>query len=580
MRVCQTATIRTALASLACIALIGQIAQAQPLAPRGQARIIEWNAQAVGNPTSLVGIVGQVQRPGTYRFPGTATLQQLIGQAGGLTENASPMLRVIRNQHGMERLAFQPGGQDVLRSGDLIVVDRQLAQAGARQAQPENGVQLAFLGLLDHPVVVKVTNQEARPDIIIEMLGQPPQTAKWIKTIPPPGQGLDHHSAPPNSLPPILADATVLVFDQSRIQKAGLQDLMPEILNCAYLPENTEQPDIVGYGGGRGLEPKLSREEMAPQLPRNAETVQATPETPAGESFHLVPPPPAADWDALVNLPAPIPSAPEKGPAFSTAGRSGASSAPVSRIPYTEAKGEPAESSHVRRTEQPRHENLPHDAREPAWPQIASRAENLPQDDMDDLEAAADNSLPGPLSAWQMSAIIACAGLLVGLALIIRRWQDQSTKFSTPAVPRGDFSQPSSSRIQEAYLHSADAISAPHFLKQTQAVIEPLALRQQRFQQLVSNELAVLEEPLSLRPGLRLQANQPSETIRRQDAAQHVTRPHVMAAQPASEPLEHAAGDVRKIDPPHAESVPAPHFRSGISAPVERALRQLEGGRA
>ena len=83
-------------------------------------------------------VLGQVQRPGTYRFPDQQTLDllQVIGIAGGYTRIADPgKLTIKRKATGREtvvrvdgkRLAQdQKGDPSVIEGGDLITVGERL----------------------------------------------------------------------------------------------------------------------------------------------------------------------------------------------------------------------------------------------------------------------------------------------------------------------------------------------------------------------------------------------------------------------------------------------------------------------
>jgi hypothetical protein len=108
------------------------------------------------------------------------------------------------------------------------------------------------------------------------------------------------------------------------------------------------------------------------------------------------------------------------------------------------------------------------------------------------------------------------------------------------------------------------------------AVAESREIRQQRFMQLIKNELPLLEEPLALQPGLPfVTADEPTILLRRDDAAPAARpphAPHVRASQEA--PAE------QQVDRRHSRIAPGPPHRAGVESPVERALRQLQGGRS
>ncbi|HEY3928297.1 MAG TPA: polysaccharide biosynthesis/export family protein [Candidatus Koribacter sp.] len=73
-------------------------------------------------------INGEVRKPGVYAVLGPHTLLQLIAEAGGLTEAASPQITVRHADKAEENIRLRPGdassGDVVLRPGDTVVVPR------------------------------------------------------------------------------------------------------------------------------------------------------------------------------------------------------------------------------------------------------------------------------------------------------------------------------------------------------------------------------------------------------------------------------------------------------------------------
>jgi polysaccharide export outer membrane protein len=86
----------------------------------------------------LFTVLGQVQRPGTYRFPDREALNliQVIGIAGGYTRLADPARITVKRQvEGREtvfrvdgkRMAREGGSEPfVVRAGDMITVSERL----------------------------------------------------------------------------------------------------------------------------------------------------------------------------------------------------------------------------------------------------------------------------------------------------------------------------------------------------------------------------------------------------------------------------------------------------------------------
>jgi hypothetical protein len=484
----------------------------------------------------------------------------------------------------LEHVVFQPSGEDFLRSGDLVVVDHLPVRHGASSAPETAGVQLAFLGVMDHPVIVKVTSDQAHLSALIDLLDQAPDIVNHLKVIPPPGRQFAIPADPLHSPSLPLIDGSVLVFDPRTVQRDTLGEGMPPILNCAYAAEPSDEPDIVGYSQGKGLPPQNSRDNVAPQFQSRSAAVPAAAEPTLSDSLHSVPPPPDAEWESFADSLPPEPVTREKTPSFKTAGQPGGSSVPVARVPFS-GRGEERFSN--RHPAPAVRAKLPGDAREPAWKTIKSSRKIASSAVAHPKSAAIQKPEPapasGPLTGLQMSAIIASAGVLIGLALIVRRWQN-SAGTTSPSASAQNLRQPTSkvARHLLRYERGANAVSAPHFLESASPRPEHLSLRQLRFTELVRNELAIHQEPLALRPGLQFHSLPELDIVRRTDAAQQPIHPHLnpIPARQAHPARIEPAARIQQVDSAHPTTVPEPHFPLDISAPLERALRQLEGGRA
>ena len=84
----------------------------------------------------LFTVLGQVQRPGTYRFPdhGSLSLVQVIGIAGGYTRLANSSRITVKRMPGTEvfkldgkRMASDAGTKPfIIQSGDIITIGERL----------------------------------------------------------------------------------------------------------------------------------------------------------------------------------------------------------------------------------------------------------------------------------------------------------------------------------------------------------------------------------------------------------------------------------------------------------------------
>ena len=97
--------------------------------PQVSISLVEMNRQ-------LFTVLGQVQRPGTYRFPdhGTLSLVQVVGIAGGYTRLANPARIIVKRVPGDrvfklngKRMASDAGTKPfMIQSGDIITIGERL----------------------------------------------------------------------------------------------------------------------------------------------------------------------------------------------------------------------------------------------------------------------------------------------------------------------------------------------------------------------------------------------------------------------------------------------------------------------
>lgn len=97
--------------------------------PQVSISLVEMNRQ-------LFTVLGQVQRPGTYRFPdhGSLSLVQVVGIAGGYTRLANPSRIIVKRLTGDEvfklngkRMASDAGTKPfMIQSGDIITIGERL----------------------------------------------------------------------------------------------------------------------------------------------------------------------------------------------------------------------------------------------------------------------------------------------------------------------------------------------------------------------------------------------------------------------------------------------------------------------
>jgi hypothetical protein len=194
------------------------------------------------------GVLGEVGCPGVYELPGTCTFGRLVGCAGGVTAEANGNARVLRGGRAGQQLFVASSASAVLYPGDLIVIDRdgtKLSAAkspGIASAPQPTEVQLAFLNVLDRPVVVRMPRDQASPARIVELLGQPPALVGDLRIVGP-SRPEERRASVPTSAINLLASGSVLIFPAHRVRAASLPPLpepIPLLKPQAILASKTE----------------------------------------------------------------------------------------------------------------------------------------------------------------------------------------------------------------------------------------------------------------------------------------------------------------------------------------------------
>ncbi len=191
-------------------------ADAQGLAAGG------GNQSRYGQQRGYFGIMGQVARPAVYELPSRfPSLVELVQSAGGLTNQASGSMRIIRKGHFGLRTFYSPDIQSNLLPGDLVVVDTNTSP-GAQgfgsltdKRLPPSEVQLALVNLIGRPVVLKMQSRDATLASIVERLGQRPEVAGTVRVVRT--QRLRNRMESIQGSGGVLSSKTVLIFNPSVI---------------------------------------------------------------------------------------------------------------------------------------------------------------------------------------------------------------------------------------------------------------------------------------------------------------------------------------------------------------------------
>ena len=596
------------------------------------AKVITWGP--VNSSSEIyVGILGEISKPGVYRLdPASLNLPAIVRRSGGLTDDASGSIRVVRQDRIVESLYYSPQSHVSLLAGDLLVVESKRAQAAisklydadpkvraelARDTQaalrPDpTGVQVAFVNVLERPVVVKIKHENAQIGKVVQMLDQPAELAQSVRVIGP--ERLLSQSAAPQPIDTALADGTVLYFPRNSVNRnrlpafpvpydseiatgavpsliGGPSGQSPELRNVGQLP-----PMMARIGGEPAFKPTPPSAYEQATLPTPPASLNQQPgsiQPPAAEKQEI--PPPSAP---IVSTPPRIATIPFNGQPRIT------SSSNVDTQPDTEprAQSEPSQSPKSKAAE----------------PQISINEDTLEVDDGEITESAKSSSL----SFGQMFGIVACIGLLVGLAILTRRYFEEQVASApnldaqissalkqqaalTAIEPLAD-SQPaklaSSSKIPA---ENSAAASSPESASLTTE--PPVA---QWIDRLLANKLPIEEEPAVFPEQMVLQGRIVPPPVFRVDVAEakSVPGPHFAASQkPAllesAEIQPETEQVIDEFDMAHRPGPSKPHFmrrrpgentvaaaasKSGRNSaqpdlkhsdtPVTDALRQLQGG--
>lgn len=545
--------------------------------PLSNSKTITWRA-AETTQENCVAILGEIATPGAYCLEARSlSVQSLVRRAGGVTEEASMAIRLIRHERVNQTLFLSPQSDTPLMPGDVLIVESKRATPGtskvmnvgnpangvrrvAANAGDSQGVQVAYLNVLDRPVVVKLRNEEARLDHIVQMLGQPVELAGSVQVL---GTDRTSNVAQLATVSPRLTDGTVLVFRKGSVNRNKLPATLPkpydsEIAAGAF-------PSLIGGAMGQSAELR-SVGQLAPLMIAPGQSAASSPApfnepAPALQSQAPALSIPAFNADPP-SFPSPalrretLPSSPEAQPPRVEAQPSQmpfsetpiVSNRPrVATLPF--AGSAPMRSSSSRGPIEP--EPIappPEEARPQKEDRGASRSDSAPSlptsraaletlsnskdsPRLPSSELTADESGAAPFSAGQMFGILAGVSALIGAALMARKHFDKqglTDKFSSTL-----------SGVQqtpiERVLAAADSIAA-RTSEPASAIPEPdrssveaapaqsplaatLPAGMSDLDQLIKNALPLREETSVFPTGINLQGRLAPRPIYRVDRA-------------------------------------------------------------
>ncbi len=566
--------------------------------PLSNSKTITWRA-AETTQENCVAILGEIATPGAYCLEARSlSVQSLVRRAGGVTEEASMAIRLIRHERVNQTLFLSPQSDTPLLPGDVLIVESKRATLGtskvmnvgnpangvrrvAAPAGDAQGVQVAYLNVLDRPVVVKLRNEEARLDHIVQMLGQPVELAGSVHVL---GPDRNSNAAQLATASPRLTDGTVLVFRKGSVNRNKLPATLPkpydsEIAAGAF-------PSLIGGAMGQSAELR-SVGQLAPLMIAPGQFAASTPapfnepapalqaQTPALNVPAFNPDPPSFPSPALRRETPPSP--PEAQPPRVEVQPSQmplpetpiVSNRPrVATLPF--AGSAPMRSSSSRGPIEPEPTAPPPEEAQPQLDRGAGRSDSAPSlptshaaletlsGSKDSVRAsgsnlAANESGASPFSTGQMFGILAGVSALIGAALVARKHFDKQGLTDNLSPTFSGSQRPQQTPIEKA-LAASDSITA----RTSEPEIAPpepdrssiesapsqspfaatLPAGMSDLDQLIKNALPLREEASVFPTGINLQGRLAPRPIYRVDrAAENVlgSGPHFVTRSNASE---------------------------------------------
>ncbi|RMG41375.1 MAG: hypothetical protein D6725_01540, partial [Planctomycetota bacterium] len=292
-------------------------------------------------------ILGAVRRPGVYALPVEhPRLGDLIVQAGGLTPHALGDVRIVRSMRSAlhvfvgprgfsEQVAagrFRGAAAQPLMSNDVVVVEprrprsngpKVIAVAHTPATEAGTGavssIQLALLGVAEHPVVVSILPDRANVGTVLKDLGQEPELARHVRLAPPTRLGIrplpPERAADPAAV--ILVSGDVVVLPRKKLKPEALPELPEPIvvtqwppLSPADVPERST-PTTPGQKAPGDSEPPSSTPKASTAGPQAANERETLLQAPSASSAPVVTSPsgaPARPPGPPITAPPPVPS--------------------------------------------------------------------------------------------------------------------------------------------------------------------------------------------------------------------------------------------------------------------------------
>ena len=191
-----------------------------------------------------VSIMGEVERPGTYRLtPSTLKLHSVVRCAHGFTANASTAIKIIRRGRASQTEIFSDKVDSPVLPGDLLLVESKRSNAIERNYSDVSAgrgpvtradysdagrrpfVQVALLNVVDYPLVLRLHPDEANASYLVQALGQPIALLANTHVITPDVPCRQSSDAAKKAVQ--LQDGSIIVFGPGKIKKYRLPAVLP-----------------------------------------------------------------------------------------------------------------------------------------------------------------------------------------------------------------------------------------------------------------------------------------------------------------------------------------------------------------
>lgn len=548
----------------------------------GQDGFVQQRPKVISLPSAenvkelYVAIMGEVIKPGTYHLDSTSLkLQSVVQRAGGLTSEASPTIRVVRQGRVTQKEVYSDHVSTPVFPGDLLVVEAKpslskhsnqftfnnepsMIHARYEERSDAAGVQIALVNLVDYPLVLKLHPDDASAVNIVERLGQPIELLANTYIITPDKFPRSTSEEAKHAIR--LAQGSVMVFDRDRVNRNRLPSSLPQPIESEIAMG--AQPGLIGSPWGQSPELRNLGQRVASGSPEANEFRE--------------------QFERRMSLPSSETSSDSSAPEINenqveVTPSNRASKPRIANLPFTGTPRIKTSSSSASQSDQPTSDSIPQ-------PDDSANESSLPSLAMENEPSPGSSAFSG----IQLFILIVVVSTLVAGALLLRRVLESNSV---------------NHDARKTSIPEAAASELPSVIGDNQTQSRSLLER------LIKNELPISIESIAFPAELILQGKIAAQPILRVDGPQSILKqngPH-FGSSTRSAGASILSGTIAQVDSPEAGAVRRPHFidnerqKSSIAAasspvqqdvsagasddqqtaPLAKALFQLEqGGRS